>query len=126
MIGGRAISYVRETAAWQLPLLGTVEPWQKVFFLVGLPGMLVVPVLLLTVREPLRRGLWKGSGSPQPGRSVSIPMAEVFRYMRQKPEDRSDSQYRLCSSGLLRIGNHGLASGDVPAGPWLGNGSVRA
>ena len=83
VIGGRAITYVRETVAWQLPLVGTIEPWQKVFFLVGLPGMLVVPVLLLTVREPLRRGLWKKSGSAPKGQSVSIPLAEVFLYMRQ-------------------------------------------
>lgn len=74
---------IRETAAWNLPILGTVEPWQKVFFLVGLPGMLVVPVLLLTVREPLRKGLWKRSGSAPEGQSVSIPPAEVFLYMRQ-------------------------------------------
>jgi MFS family permease len=83
LIGGRAISYVRGTSPWQLPILGTVEPWQKVFFLVGLPGLLVVPVLLLTVREPLRRGLWKRSKPASEKQSASIPLGEVFFYMRQ-------------------------------------------
>lgn len=83
VVGGQAITYIRETAAWHLPILGTVEPWQKVFFLVGLPGLLVVPILLLTVREPLRKGLWKRSGSATEGQSIGIPLAEVFLYMRQ-------------------------------------------
>ncbi|MEE2821998.1 MAG: MFS transporter [Acidobacteriota bacterium] len=83
LIGGRAITYVKETAAWQLPILGTVEPWQKVFFLVGLPGLLVIPLLMLTVREPIRKGLWKGSNSASKEYSASVPIFEVVLYMRQ-------------------------------------------
>jgi MFS family permease len=35
---------------------GSTAPWRKVFFLVGLPGLALVP-LLLTIREPLRRSI---------------------------------------------------------------------
>ena len=35
--------------------LGHLEPWQQVFVLVGLPGILVA-LLVLTIREPARRG----------------------------------------------------------------------
>lgn len=83
IIGGRAITYVRETAPWQLPVLGVVQPWQKVFFLVGLPGLLVVPLFLLTVREPLRRGLLRRNAQEGASQSVSIPLREVFRHMGQ-------------------------------------------
>jgi MFS family permease len=83
VIGGRAITYVRETAPWQLPLLGVVQPWQKVFFLVGLPGLLVVPLLLLTVGEPLRRGLLKRNAQETASSSVSIPIREVLHHMGQ-------------------------------------------
>ena len=57
MLGGRAVASLRTTEAWQLPLVGAVEGWQKVFFYVGLPGLVVVPLLLLTLSEPVRRGL---------------------------------------------------------------------
>ena len=43
--------------------LGHFEPWQQVFVLVGLPGLLVA-LLVLTVREPARRGL--GAKDPAP------------------------------------------------------------
>ena len=39
-----------------LPVLGVVKSWQLVFFALGLPG-LVVAALMVTVREPARRGV---------------------------------------------------------------------
>ncbi|REJ76675.1 MAG: MFS transporter [Acidobacteria bacterium] len=85
LVGGKAITYVRQTAPWDLPLLGTVTPWQKVFFLVGLPGLLVVPLLLLTVREPARRGLLVTRGAAQgaAAKSRSVPFREVMRYISE-------------------------------------------
>ena len=76
LIGGKAITYVRQTEPWSLPLLGTVQPWQKVFFMVGLPGLVMVPLLLLTVKEPLRRGLMKTKSG-----AASVPFREVLRYI---------------------------------------------
>ena len=38
------------------PIVGTVEPWQQMFICVGAPGLLIA-LLLLTVREPVRREL---------------------------------------------------------------------
>lgn len=38
-----------------LPLLGQIAPWKIVFIAVGLPGLLVALLVLLTVREPPRR-----------------------------------------------------------------------
>ena len=43
--------------------LGHFEPWQQVFVLVGLPGLLV-SLLVLTIREPARRGV--GASEPPP------------------------------------------------------------
>jgi MFS family permease len=37
-----------------LPFLGTLPPWKLLFVIVGLPGLLIAP-LVLTVREPVRR-----------------------------------------------------------------------
>ncbi len=49
------------------------------FFLVGLPGLLVVPLLLLTVREPARRGVLKAKDG---GPTKSVPLRDVLAYMR--------------------------------------------
>ncbi len=45
-----------------LPLIGHMEPWQALFGVVGLPGLLVA-LWVLTLREPARTGLKAG---PQP------------------------------------------------------------
>ena len=50
---GRAVRGGSES--FFLPLLGAVRSWQLVFFLVGLPGLLVAPPMLL-IREPSRKG----------------------------------------------------------------------
>ncbi len=77
-IGGKAITYVRQTEAWSLPVVGIVEPWQKVFFFIGIPGLLIVPLLLLSVAEPRRRGLLK-TGDQRSNQAV--PFREVLRYL---------------------------------------------
>ncbi|MBM3881181.1 MAG: MFS transporter [Verrucomicrobia bacterium] len=46
-----------------LPLIGAVRPWQAVFFIVGLPGVLFA-LLLLTVREVPRHGAHVAAGVP--------------------------------------------------------------
>lgn len=38
-----------------LPLVGQIAPWKVAFIIVGLPGLLVSLLILLTVREPARR-----------------------------------------------------------------------
>ncbi|NJL15015.1 MAG: MFS transporter, partial [Microscillaceae bacterium] len=52
-------------------------PRQLVFFLVGLPGLLIV-LLMLTVREPVRGGYL--SGGPKP----PLPLAEARAYFRKE------------------------------------------
>lgn len=63
-----------------LPLIGEIRPWQVVFFAIGLPGIAATS-LLLTVREPIRRGvkhLRRPDGSLQP---VQAPLRDVGRYL---------------------------------------------
>lgn len=80
MIGGQVVAALRETEPWRLPVLGVVEGWQKVFWIVGLPGLLVLPVILLTMKEPQRRGLLRS----QSGEAVrALPLREVARHARE-------------------------------------------
>jgi MFS family permease len=58
LLGGMVVRFASAKELWTLPLLGAVRPWQLIFLAVGLPGLLAT-ALLLTVREPVRRGIQK-------------------------------------------------------------------
>lgn len=78
LVGGAAIALLKKGDAWEVPVFGTVDPWQQVFVLVGLLGLLAVP-LLFTIREPLRRGVRRSAS----GKTATIPQSLVFAYMRK-------------------------------------------
>ena len=73
LVGGAAVQMLSVYDGQVLPVLGEVRMWQLAFFVVGLPGLLVA-LLMLTVKEPARRG--KASGS-----AAGIPLREVLAYM---------------------------------------------
>jgi len=72
LLGGIIVRLASMKDAWILPLVGAVRPWQVIFFAVGLPGLLVA-FLLLTVKEPVRRGIVK--------QASAIPFSQVFKYI---------------------------------------------
>jgi MFS family permease len=76
IIGGYVIKLVTEAGATVLPVIGEVQPWQMTFFFVGLLG---IPVLLLimTIREPVRRGVAR-RGSDEAKGASSIPALKAF------------------------------------------------
>ncbi len=53
--GGMIVAIATQSGTVDLPLFGTLKPWQLVFVAVGLPGLLLAPLVLLIVREPPRR-----------------------------------------------------------------------
>ena len=53
LIGGAVIGIASVQETWSVPLIGDMRPWQVVFLLVGLPGLLIA-ALMLAVREPER------------------------------------------------------------------------
>jgi MFS family permease len=74
LIGGSMIWLVAEIGTPDLPMVGQVRPWQAVFMLVGLPGVLV-SLLLLTVREPPRQTIR--------ARISGVPLVGALGYIRQ-------------------------------------------
>jgi MFS family permease len=50
---GPLVRRVESHPSFSLPILGQLEPWRMCFVLVGLPGLMLA-VLMLTVREPIR------------------------------------------------------------------------
>jgi len=72
--GGMVIRALSAAGELSLPVIGVVRPWQMTFFIVGLPGVLVA-LLMLTVREPARRGKLAGHRN-------EIPVRQVLGYVR--------------------------------------------
>ncbi|MGE0666938.1 MAG: spinster family MFS transporter [Sphingomonadales bacterium] len=55
VLGGAVIAVLREMGTITLGPLGEMAPWHVAFFVAAVPGVLLA-LLMLTVREPIRRG----------------------------------------------------------------------
>lgn len=80
LAGAIVIKFASGQEAYDMPLVGEIRPWQVVFFLVGFPG-LALTSLLLTVKEPFRRGLKRIRSAQGQSVAVKIPLSEVGRYI---------------------------------------------
>lgn len=77
VFGASVISWAQGLGEVSFPLIGVVEPWQMVFFVIGFPGLLFTVVVLM-VKEPIRRGL-RRTQDEKPVQSV--PFLQVFSYI---------------------------------------------
>ena len=75
MLGGWVTGRVATATMWTVPLIGDVRPWQAVFFMVGLPGVLLA-LWVGTLREPVRGAMSRGASA------APLPVAEVVRYVK--------------------------------------------
>jgi MFS family permease len=80
VLGALAIQLATIRPVWDLPLVGQVFSWQLVFFIVGLPGLLIA-IWIYTVREPERKGklMVKDAGGNLVTAQVSL--SEVWAYI---------------------------------------------
>ncbi|MGI9291570.1 MAG: spinster family MFS transporter [Gammaproteobacteria bacterium] len=81
VLGGQIISWVFSQPQPTLPLAGTLYHWQVVFIMVGLPGLLVA-VLMVTVREPERKGKLKLDADSTT--QDVIPIKEAARFLWER------------------------------------------
>ncbi|MFY9556762.1 MAG: MFS transporter [Blastocatellia bacterium] len=82
IVGGLVAGAASAQETWDLPLVGATRPWQVVFFIVGLPGVLLA-LLMYTVREPVRRGIRLIKSAEGKTRVAQVPMGDVLRYVKQ-------------------------------------------
>ena len=64
ILGGLVVVFASNQESFELPVLGAVRSWQLVFFIVGLPGLLVALLAVTTIREPVRKGTAGSQGGP--------------------------------------------------------------
>jgi len=78
IIGGTIAQAFANAPTVTLPLIGvTMRGWQSTFFVVGLPG-LIVAALLMTVREPKRRGRISANTNDS---TKPLPVRDVFAFL---------------------------------------------
>jgi MFS family permease len=52
-VGGLVLTWA-STRTWEFPVIGTMQPWQVTFMLVGLPGIVLAPFIWGLIRTPPR------------------------------------------------------------------------
>jgi len=88
ILGGLVVGFVTTDTLSGVPLVGGLQPWQTVFFIVGLPG-LALALLVYTIKEPARRSLQVAPYARPVSAAVaaaapgSVPLREVARYFGQ-------------------------------------------
>ncbi len=79
LVAGSAIIRAFQGVAFvSVPVVGDMKPWQLVFLLIGLPGLLAVP-LVLTLFEPRRRA---AASRAAPG-GTGMALREVLAHYRR-------------------------------------------
>jgi MFS family permease len=116
LVGGIVVGAVSHAgASYTLPLFGPVHAWQMVFILTGAPGVLL-PLLLLTFREPVRRGILRTQSSGEPAaQSAKPPLREVMNYVWL---NRQFYGLHFVALGLLALAGYSTAS-------WLPTALIR-
>jgi MFS family permease len=117
LLGGIVVGAVSHAgASYTLPLFGEVRAWQMVFIVTGAPGILL-PLLLLTFREPKRRGLLRSNAvDGASGTAVKPALREVLAYIWL---NREFYALHFVAMALLAMAGYAVAS-------WLPASLVRA
>ena len=80
-IGSGIISSLPTEGKIIVPLFGEIYHWQKLFLLIGLPGI-AISLLMLTIKEPVRKGILHIEGVPQQKLSLREALKIVFTYRK--------------------------------------------
>lgn len=75
VLGGWAVQTISRAGAVDVPVFGTLHPWQLTFIVVSIPGLLLVAILGATVREPTRKNVQTDTGGK------AIPFRTVIEFM---------------------------------------------
>lgn len=105
LVGGLVIQFASAQGNVLLPVIGEVRPWQLIFLILGVAGVLFT-LLMLAVREPARRGV---------GAGVAVPLSEVGRYLR------SNRRTVICHN----FGFAGLSFAGYGSAAWIPTFYIR-
>ena len=96
-VGGWLYDRLSDMDVSTLPLIGALKAWQLTFIVVGLPGLLVV-LLLLFVREPPRH-------QTAELRDKAPSLGEVLGYIKQRWQAFSSLIFGVCMKAVIGYGS---------------------
>jgi MFS family permease len=80
MIGGSVIAAITAVGPVDLPLVGVTKPWQSVFLIIGLPGLILALLALVIVPEPKNRHVATAEEQPSFGAVVAYMWSHLGVY----------------------------------------------
>ena len=79
LVGGFVIGLLKDMSLIAVPLFGMLKAWQVAFILVGLPGVIIGILVLLTVKDPKR----KGQLVDAQGNVVKVKLSDTFKFLKK-------------------------------------------
>lgn len=79
LVGGYVIGLLKNMDTILIPVFGALKAWQAAFIIVGLPGVFIGLLVLLTVKEPKR----KGQRLNAQGEVEKTSMADAFKFIKK-------------------------------------------
>jgi len=73
VVGAAALDLAESGALSALPLIGNLPGWRLTLVLIALPGLVLAPIVLLTVREPARGAMEETDPAQSPATSAAGP-----------------------------------------------------
>ena len=78
--GGMIVDLVAQTPSYVLPIVGEIRSWQAVFFVIGIPGMLLA-FIVFSFPEPVRRNVREQVNTDSMWRGVLNSYKKLLRFM---------------------------------------------
>jgi MFS family permease len=82
LLGGLVIRFASAQGNVSLPMVREMRPWQVIFLLLGISGV-AFSAMMLTVREPLRRGLQAARQVDGAVKATGTSLSTVMEYLRK-------------------------------------------
>ena len=113
MLGGVVVGWAETQPDWHLPLVGATHAWQLIFFVIGLPGVALAP-LLVTIREPRERQA-----------QAAAPTRDVVAYILQNRRTFLLHNFGFALNLARRVRHARLGSRVLPPTLSLGHQNCR-
>jgi len=106
LFGGLLLRSFGSREMFQIPLLGHVRPWQALFLLLGISGVLFV-LVLLTLRDPSRKGARMLAERRGETRVERIPVRAIWDYFA---ENRTTLVSLILGMALVALAAYGTSA----------------